>query len=75
MANQDHYVSTTRLSMATKLGRMIVCPDGLLPIILIAWPLEMQGSLIGGGSAHKHLSRHQLLVYEAIICSKIYFLF
>ena len=52
--------------MATKLGRMIASLDGLLPIMphnpLITWPCEIRGSLTGGGSACKHLSRHQLLV-------------
>ena len=53
--------------MATKLGRMIASLDGLLPIMsydtLITWPFEIQGSLTGGGSACKRLSRHQLLYY------------
>ena len=29
---------------------------------LISWPCEIQGSLTGGGSARKRLSRHRLLV-------------
>ena len=37
------------MSMATKLGRMIACLDGLLPIMshdpLITWSCEIQGSL------------------------------
>ena len=52
--------------MATKLGRMIVSLDGLLPIMshepLITWPCEIRGSLTGGGSARKRLSRHRLLI-------------
>ena len=48
--------------MATKLGRMIAFPDGLLPIMshdpLIIWSCEIRGSLTGGSSAGKHLSRH-----------------
>ena len=52
--------------MATKLGRMIASLDGLLPIMLndplIAWPCEIRGSLTGGGSARKRLSRYRLLV-------------
>ena len=52
--------------MATKLGRMIASLDGLLPIMshdpLITWPCEIGGSLTGGGSAPKCLSRHRLLV-------------
>ena len=52
--------------MATKLGRMIASLDGLLPIMshdsLITWPCEIRGSLTGGRSARKRLSRHRLLV-------------
>ena len=52
--------------MATKLGRMIASLDGFLPIMshdpLITWPCEIRGSLTGGNSAHKRLSRHRLLV-------------
>ena len=52
--------------MATKLGRMIAFPAGLLPTMshdpLIAWPCEIRDSLTGGGSARKRLSRHRLLV-------------
>ena len=37
------------MSMATKLGRMIACLDGLLPIMsndpLITWSCEIQGLL------------------------------
>ena len=56
--------------MATKFGRMIASLDGLLPIMfhdpLITWPCEIQGLLTGGGSAHKQLSRHRLLVSDDI---------
>ena len=45
---------------------MIGSLDGLLPIMLhdplIRWPCKIRGSLAGGGSARKRLSRHQLLV-------------
>ena len=35
---------------------------------LIKWPCEIRGSLSGGGgSAHKRLSRHQLLVVVLLI--------
>ena len=48
--------------MATKLGSMIASLDGLLPIMshdpLIIWSCEIRGSLRGGGSARKRLSRH-----------------
>ena len=54
--------------MSNKLGRMMTSLDGLQPITslnpLITWPRETQGSLTGGGSACKRLSRHQLLVWE-----------
>ena len=66
MANKNHHISITRVSMATKLGRMIASFDGLLPImshdLLITWPCEIRGSLTGGGSARKCLGRHRLLV-------------
>ena len=66
VANKNHHISITRVSMATKLGRMIASLDGLLSIMshshLITWPCEIQGSLTGGGSARKRLSRHRLLV-------------
>ena len=66
MANKNHHISITRVSMTTKLGRMIASLDGLLPIMshdpLIIWPCEIRGSLTGGGSARKYLSRHRLLV-------------
>ena len=66
VANKNHHISITRVSMATKLGRMIASLDGLLPIMshdpLITWPCEIQGSLTGGGSARKRLIRHRLLV-------------
>ena len=66
VANKNHHISITRVSMATKLGRMIASLDGLLPIMshdpLITWPCEIRGSLTGGGSARKRLSRQRLLV-------------
>ena len=66
VANKNQYISITRVSMATKLGKMITSLDGLLLIMshdpLIRWPFEIRGSLTGGGSTGKHLSRHQLLV-------------
>ena len=47
---------------------MIAFLDELLPIMshdpLITWPREIRGSLTGGGSARKHLSRHRLLVFK-----------
>ena len=67
VANKNHHISITRVSMATKLGRMIASLDGLLPIMshdtLITWPCEIRGSFTGGGSVCKCLSRHRLLVY------------
>ena len=52
--------------MTAKLGRVVASLDGLLPIMsnepLITWPCEIRGSLTGGGSASKGLSRHRLLV-------------
>ena len=66
VANKNHPISITRVSMTTKLGRMITSLDWLLPIMshdpLITWPCEIRGSLTGGGSAWKCLSRHRLLV-------------
>ena len=66
MVNKNHHISITRASMATKPGRMIASLDGLLPIMshdpLITWPCEIQGSLTGGASAPKCLSRPPLLV-------------
>ena len=57
VANKNRHISITRVSMATKLGRMIASLDGLPPIMshdpLITWPCEMRGSLTGGGSAGK----------------------
>ena len=53
VANKNHHISITRVSMATKNGRMIASLDGLLPIIshnpLITWSCEIRGSLTGGG--------------------------
>ena len=47
-------------------GRMIAFLHDLLPIMLhdplIIWPCEIRGSLTGGGSSHKRLTRHRLLV-------------
>ena len=74
-ANKNHHISITRVSMTTKLGRMIASLDGLLPIMshdpLITWPCEIRGSLTGGGSARKRLSRHRLLVYFALAKEKL----
>ena len=62
VANKNHHISIRRVSMATKLGRMIASLEGLLPIMLhdpfITWPCEVQGSLTGRGSARKRLSHH-----------------
>ena len=59
--------------MATKLDRMIASLDGLLPIMshdpLITWPCEIGGSLTGGGSVRKRLSRNRLLVFLQILYS------
>ena len=64
---KNHYISITKVPMATKLGRMMTSIDELLPIMLhdplITWHCEIRISLTGGGSARKHLSRHRLLVY------------
>ena len=53
--------------MANKLGRMMTSLDWLLPINsndrLFTWPCKIRGSLTGGGSARKRLSRHRFLVY------------
>ena len=53
--------------MATELGRMITSLDGLLIAIshdpMITWPCEIRGSLTGGASTRKRLSRHRLLVF------------
>ena len=66
VANKNHHISITRVSMATKLDTMIASLDGLLPIMshdpFTTWPCEIRGSLTGGGSAQKRLSRHRLLV-------------
>ena len=66
MENKNHHISVTRVSIETKLGRMIASLNGLLPIMshdtLIAWPCEIRSSLTGVDSARKCLSRHQLLV-------------
>ena len=57
--------------MATKLGRMIASLDGLLPIMsddpLITKPCEIRGSLTGGGSARKRLSRDRLVFVKVTI--------
>ena len=64
--NKNHYISITRVPMATKLGRMMTSLDGLLPIMshdpLIKWSCEIRGPLTGRGSVGKRLSRHRLLV-------------
>ena len=43
--NWKHYISITRVSMATKLGRSVTCLDGLLPIKsnnpLITWSYKI----------------------------------
>ena len=66
VANKIHHISITRVSMATKIGRIITFLDGLLPIVshdpLITWPCEIRGSIVGGGSACKRSRRHRLLV-------------
>ena len=76
VANENRHISITRVSMATKFGRMIASLDGLLPVMshdpLITWSCEIQGSLTGGGSARKRLSRHQLLVILRVACSKYF---
>ena len=73
VTNKNHHISVTRVSMATKLGRMIPSLDGLLPIMLhdplITWPSEMRDSLTGGSSACKRLSCHQLLVFLLVTFS------
>ena len=57
--------------MATKPGRMMTSFDGLLPVMshhpLNTCPYEIRGSLTGGGSARKRLSRHRLLVIRFVI--------
>ena len=62
VANKNHHISITRVSVATKLGRMIASLDGILAIMShdpsITWPCETRGSVTGGGSARKRLSRH-----------------
>ena len=67
LANKNPHISITRVSMATKLGRMIASLDGLSSITshdpLITWPCEIQGSFTGGGSVRKNLSCHRLLVF------------
>ena len=66
VANKNPQVCITRVSMATKLGRMIASLNGLLPIMshdpLITWPCKIRGQHAGGGSASKCLSRHRFLV-------------
>ena len=66
VANKNHHISITRVSMATKFGRMRASLDGFLTIIshdpFITWPREIRGSFTGRGSARKRLSRHRLLV-------------
>ena len=51
VANKNHHISITRVSMATELGRMIASVDAFLPITsndpLIIWPCEIRGSLAG----------------------------
>ena len=46
VANKNHHISITRVSMAIKLGRMIASLDGHLPIMLhnplITWPCEIE---------------------------------
>ena len=53
VANKNHHISITRVSMATRLGRMIASLYGLLTIMshdpLITWPCEIRDSLTGGG--------------------------
>ena len=45
LTNENHYTSTTRVSMATKLSRMVAHLDGLLPIkshdSLIMWSFKI----------------------------------
>ena len=57
--------TTISLLQEFNLDRMVTSLDGLLPIMsddaLITWPCEIRGSLTGGGSARKRLSRHRLL--------------
>ena len=66
LTNKNNYVSIIRVPMATKLNRMMISLDRLLPVLshgpLITWPCDIQVSLTGGGSVRKCLSRHQLHV-------------
>ena len=65
MANKNHHISITRMSMGTRLGRMIASLDGLLPVMLhdplITWPCEIRVSITEGGSARKCFSCYQLV--------------
>ena len=62
----NHYMSITRVSIATRLCRMMTFPDGLQHIMshnpLIKWPYEIRGPHTGGDSACNRLSCHQLFV-------------
>ena len=72
--NKTHCISTTRVPMATKLGRMMTYLDGLQLIKpydpLITCRCEIKSSLTRGGSARRRLSRHRLHVF---VCFVIFF--
>ena len=63
VTNKNHYISITRVPLATKLDKMMTPLDGLLPIMShdpsITRLCEIRSSLTGGGSARKRLSCHQ----------------
>ena len=70
MTNKNNHISITRVPMATKLGRIMISLDGLLPIMpydpLITWSYEIRGSFRGRGSSRKGLSHHRLLAFNKI---------
>ena len=68
VTKKNHYISITWVPMASRLGRMIIFFDRLLPIMshdsLIMWPCEILGSLIVRGSARERLSCYRLLLWN-----------
>ena len=45
VTNKNHYISITRVPVATKIGKMMTSLDGILPTShdpLITWPCEIR---------------------------------
>ena len=57
--NLKYYISTTTVPMATKLGKLVVCSEGLLPIMLL-YPLVKWSCEIAGQFKITNLQYHNI---------------